>query len=146
MVVQVPRTFLLAPPLIAVLLLQLQRLHLCGKFLHLLAEPADLRLKLALHVLLDRLRRPLSLVRILRLILHSVDLLAVLAIAFFEVRGPNAAILERKLQVPDLLSQVFDLACLLAIRSVGAYPLSLDLILHFNSNHGLLLVKQHHLL
>ena len=85
MVVQVPRSLLLTPSLIAILLLQLERLHLGRELLHLQPKLANLELKRVLHVFLESLGGSLPLVRILSLILHPLDLLAILIITLLKV-------------------------------------------------------------
>ena len=146
MVVQVPRPLLLTPSLVAVLLLQLERLHLGRQLLNLLPELANLELKRVLHVFLESLGRSLPLVRILSLVLDPLDLLAVLIITLLKVRCPDPAIFQRELQVSYLLNQILDLTCLLPSSQVCTHSLLLDLALHVDGHHGFLLEERGDLL
>ena len=146
MVVQIAGSLLLTAPLITVLLLELKRLHLRRHLLNLLPQLAYFWLESTLHILLDSLCGALALVWVFGLVFHPLDLLAILPVAFLEIRGADSTILQGKFKIPYFFRQFFNLTILFANRKICAHSFLLDFTLHLNCNHRLFFEKCGHLL
>lgn len=95
--VEVSGAFLLPSPLVSILLLQLERLHLCCELLYLLSQSGTLLLVRTLHVLLDGLALTMTLIRHLCFLLDSMILHSEHAVALFEVLGTCPTVFKGEL-------------------------------------------------
>ena len=113
-------------------------LHLSCQLLHLLSQAGVFCLKALLNVLLQNLCLALPLISILCILFHSLDLLAILGVALFEVLGSYARAFQRELEVSCLLGYLLDLFSLGSCLLVSFLPLALQLVLYFYCHVGFL--------